>query len=214
MLIKYLRRFFAWVFYVLVDVEYLFKIREKRALRYTLKEIELGEGSKLSNKASVFNYRAKDKKIVVGQGSLIEGELLVFPYGGSISIGSNTYVGPGSRIWSGEMVDVGSNVLISHNVSISDSSAHELDHEQRALRFKQLMKDGLPKDKSSVLTNQIHIEDYAWINNDVIILRGVTIGKGAIVGAGSVVTKDVAPFTFVAGNPAIKIKDLIDETNS
>ncbi|WP_292489709.1 DapH/DapD/GlmU-related protein [Mesorhizobium sp.] len=49
---------------------------------------------------------------------------------------------------------------------------------------------------------KVRISDNAWIGFNSIILKGVTIGEGAIVGAGSVVTKNVEPFTIVAGNPA------------
>jgi acetyltransferase-like isoleucine patch superfamily enzyme len=52
------------------------------------------------------------------------------------------------------------------------------------------------------------IEDHVWIGFNVGILKGVTIGKGAIIGAGSVLTEDVEPFTVVAGNPAKIIKRL------
>ena len=56
------------------------------------------------------------------------------------------------------------------------------------------------------------IKDYAWISYNACILKGVTIGEGAIIGAGSVVTKDVPAWTVVAGNPAkivrhIKLKN-------
>lgn len=54
----------------------------------------------------------------------------------------------------------------------------------------------------------INIEDDVWVGAGAIILGGVTIGKGAVVGAGSVVTKNVEPYTIVAGNPARKIKDV------
>ena len=50
------------------------------------------------------------------------------------------------------------------------------------------------------------IEDYVWIGMNSIILKGVTIGKGAVVAAGSVVTKSVPPMTVVGGNPAEVIK--------
>jgi acetyltransferase-like isoleucine patch superfamily enzyme len=52
------------------------------------------------------------------------------------------------------------------------------------------------------------ISDFVWIGANVIILKGVTIGEGAIVGAGSVVTKDVPPYTIVAGNPARIIREI------
>jgi acetyltransferase-like isoleucine patch superfamily enzyme len=54
----------------------------------------------------------------------------------------------------------------------------------------------------------IHIGSDAWIGANVTILRGVTIGQAAVVGAGSVVTKDVPAYTMVAGNPARPIREL------
>lgn len=60
-----------------------------------------------------------------------------------------------------------------------------------------------------VVASPIKVGDRVWIGGLSIILPGVTIGEGAIVGAGSVVTKDVAPHTVVAGNPARYIKDRI-----
>ena len=57
-------------------------------------------------------------------------------------------------------------------------------------------------------TAPIKICDNAWIGMNCIILKGVTIGEGAIVGAGSVVTKSVPPWTIVGGNPAKVIKEI------
>ena len=54
----------------------------------------------------------------------------------------------------------------------------------------------------------IRIEDHVWVGQDAVILKGVTIGKGAVVGAFSVVTRDVEPWTVVAGNPARVVKRL------
>lgn len=55
-------------------------------------------------------------------------------------------------------------------------------------------------------TGRVVIDDYTWIGNKVIILRGVTIGKHSIIGTGSVVTKNIPPYTIAAGNPARIIK--------
>jgi acetyltransferase-like isoleucine patch superfamily enzyme len=62
----------------------------------------------------------------------------------------------------------------------------------------QFMTDA-PLDTSKA---SIAIEDDVWIGANAVILPGVTIGRGAVIGAGSVVTKDVAPYTICAGNPA------------
>jgi galactoside O-acetyltransferase len=67
------------------------------------------------------------------------------------------------------------------------------------------------KDWSRVATAPIRICDYAWLGFDVVVLKGVTIGEGAIVGARAVVTKDVPPWTIVAGNPARVAKEIPSE---
>jgi galactoside O-acetyltransferase len=64
------------------------------------------------------------------------------------------------------------------------------------------------KDWSKVATAPIRICDSAWLGFDVVVLKGVTIGEGAIVGARSVVTKDVPPWTIAAGNPARVVKEI------
>lgn len=67
-----------------------------------------------------------------------------------------------------------------------------------------------PEKRSSTYGRRIVIEDKVWIGINSTILPGVRIGFGAIVGAGSVVTKDVEPLTIVAGNPARAIKRIED----
>ncbi|QTE47088.1 hypothetical protein J3L21_19740 [Mucilaginibacter rubeus] len=107
------------------------------------------------------------------------------------------------------MITIGDHVLISHNVHIVDTNSHEVQHDERAESFMKTVKNGGNYlVKGSVQTAPIIIEDHVWINFNVIILKGVTIGTGAIIAAGSVVTKDVAPFTLVGGNPAKFIKSL------
>ncbi len=170
-------------------------------------QITINNGSSITEHAQVFNMQSTDK-IQISSGTVVEGELLVFAYGGSIVIGENCYVSKGTRIWSGESVKIGNNVLISHNVNIIDTNSHEIDHLIRAERYANLLKKGHPKEKGPIETAPIIIEDYAWISFNVTILKGVTIGKGAIIAAGAVVTKDVPPFTLVAGNPARIIKKL------
>ena len=63
-------------------------------------------------------------------------------------------------------------------------------------------------DWNGVKSSPIIISDKVWIGFDVVILKGVTIGEGAIIGARSVVTKDVEPYSIVAGNPAKFIKKI------
>lgn len=165
-----------------------------------------GQGTYFRRSANVENIQKDRNQIKIGNNTIIEGELLVFKYGGNILIGDNVYIGTNSKLWSGDSVSIGSDVLISHDVNIVDTNSHELDHLERAAGYKNLTKFGHPKDKSSIITGKVIIEDYVWISFGVTILKNVRIGKGAIVAAGSIVTKDVEPFTTVAGNPAKKVR--------
>jgi acetyltransferase-like isoleucine patch superfamily enzyme len=157
--------------------------------------------------ARVHNPGARDR-IVVGAQSLIDGELLVHDYGGQIEIGRSCYVGMGSRIWSGEHLRIGDHVFIAHHVTITDTNAHQLDAAERATHYQRTVVEGNPFEKGSIETAPVVIGDHAWINFNVAILKGITIGEGAIIGAGSVVTKNVPPYVLCAGNPAQVIRPL------
>jgi acetyltransferase-like isoleucine patch superfamily enzyme len=156
----------------------------------------------------IWNMQNNPNLIKIGSDCMIEAELQIFGYGGEISIGKNCYIGRGSKIWSGESIKIGNDVLISHNVCIVDTNAHETDALERSERHKEFLKSGHWKTKGSILTSPIKIGDHAWINFDVIILKGVNIGEGAIIAAGAIVTKDVEPYTMVAGVPAKFVKRL------
>ncbi|MBS1917783.1 MAG: acyltransferase [Bacteroidetes bacterium] len=147
--------------------------------------------------------------MTIGNNSHIRGELLVFANGGNISIGNNCYIGEGTRLWSGESIKIGNDVLISHNCNIIDTNSHEIDFEKRKKSFVELVSKGHPFDRGNVQTAPIVIEDNAWLSFNVSILKGVRIGKGAIIAAGSVVTKDVPGFSMVAGNPATVVKQFV-----
>lgn len=162
-----------------------------------------------SDDAKVCNAQNNDQSIRIGNNTFISGMLLVFPYGGKITIGDNCYLGEMSKIWSAEQITIGNDVLISHNVNIIDTNSHEINADERATNSRISLTHGLNREKGFVESKPIVIGDKAWINFNAIILKGVTIGEGAIIGAGAVVTKDVEPYTLVAGNPAKKIKDLM-----
>lgn len=168
--------------------------------------INIGVRSILYEESRIHNLQQNKFKINIGINTHIRGELLIWPYGNGISIGNNSFVGKNSTIWAGDKITIGNGVLIAHNVTIIDSDSHEIDFKEREEKFVEMIQNGHPRYKGNVKTAPIIIEDNAWISYNVCILKGVTIGKAAIVGAGSVVTKDVLPFTVVAGNPARIVK--------
>jgi acetyltransferase-like isoleucine patch superfamily enzyme len=101
-----------------------------------------------------------------------------------IQIGNNTHINKGCFLDGRGSCIIGNSVSISHNVSIITGS-----HDAQQKDFRGVY---LP----------IIIKDYAWIGINAIILCGVTIGKGAVVAAGSVVIKDVPDYAIVGGIPA------------
>lgn len=165
----------------------------------------IGEDSKLYPEAKVINFLQDKSKIQIGKSSHIRGELLVFAHGGQIVIGDDCYVGEGTRIWSGKSIVIGNRVLVSHGVNIFDSQTHSLSAQVRNEHFKKIIMSGHPKE-INLDELPVVIEDDVWIACMSIILRGVHIGRGAVIAAGSVVTKDVPAWSVVAGNPARVIK--------
>ncbi|ALF53432.1 maltose acetyltransferase [Nostoc piscinale CENA21] len=159
------------------------------------------------------NWMNDKSLITIGKNGLILGELAVFSYGGKIEIGEDCYIGEGTRIRSANSIKIGNEVVISDNVTIYDTDAHSLNHALRHKEFVEVViQDNLIKDAKEldVKSAPVIIEDHVWIGFNAAILKGVTIGKGAIIGASSVVTKDVEAFTVVVGNPAKVIKKLLN----
>jgi acetyltransferase-like isoleucine patch superfamily enzyme len=111
-----------------------------------------------------------------------------------INIGNHVGIS-GATISSSLSIKIGNNVLIGSGALITDNDAHALNSEQR-------------NNPAFIIQKPIVIEDNCFIGARAIILKGVNIGTGAVVGAGSVVTKNVEPYSIVAGNPAKKIGDV------
>jgi acetyltransferase-like isoleucine patch superfamily enzyme len=152
------------------------------------------------------NRQLRDS-ISVGANTHIRGQLFTFAHGGRITMGSYCYVGENARLWSAVRISIGDRVLIGHNSSIFDSDTHPMNAGDRHEHFVQIITKGHPA-MVDLREDPVAIEDDVWIGANVVILKGVTIGRAAVIGAGSIVTKDVPPFVVVAGNPARTIRDL------
>lgn len=161
-----------------------------------------GEGTIFYSSCVIDNETPHKSLIWIGSNSHIRANLQIFPHGGRIKIGDFCYIGDHSRIWSMNSVVIGDRVLISHGVNIHDHIAHSLSADERHKHFVEIVTAGHPINLLNVSSKSIVIEDDTWIGFNATILKGVTIGKGAIVGACSVVTKDVPAYTIVVGNPA------------
>jgi acetyltransferase-like isoleucine patch superfamily enzyme len=144
------------------------------------------------------------KGVVVGKGVHFGGDVTVWNY---VVIGDGTRIGDGTVI--GSFCDIGKNVVIGKNCSIQThatiSNGCKVGDDVFIAPNSSLLNDRYPK--SSLLTPP-QIEDNVVIGGGVIILPGVTIGKKAVVAAGSVVTKDVPAREVVLGVPAKRAMSL------
>lgn len=114
--------------------------------------------------------------------------------GKNLSLGKEVFLNAGCRFQDQGGITIGNGVLIGHNVVLST-----LNH------------DPAPARRAWLHPAPIVIGDRVWIGSNATVLPGVTIGDGAIVAAGAVVTKDVAPNTVVAGVPARLLRPLTEE---
>ncbi|MCU4858668.1 CatB-related O-acetyltransferase [Bacillus cereus] len=116
-----------------------------------------------------------------------------FSYG---KLNVNSYGNKNEELMIGNLVSIGGNVLFMLGGN----------HKYNCLTTYPFKKKILFKESEAITKGPIIVEDDVWIGNNAIILSGITIGKGAIVAAGSVVTKNVEPYSIVGGNPAQLIK--------
>jgi acetyltransferase-like isoleucine patch superfamily enzyme len=139
----------------------------------------------------------------IGEGTIFEGTIVSDREGSVVSIGRNSFVG-GSTIVCSERIEIGDDVLISWGCTIVDHNSHALMWEDRRDDVRSWYSG--TKNWDNVEKRAVVIGNKSWIGFNSIILKGVTVGEGAIVGAGSVVTKDVPAYAVVAGNPARVIR--------
>ena len=111
----------------------------------------------------------------------------------SIVIGDGTEIGDGTHITCINKIELGNNVLTGRYVLISDNSHGTASEALRGVA---------PVKRNMYSKNPVIIKDNVWIGEKSSILAGVTIGEGAIIGANSVITKDVPPYTLAVGAPA------------
>lgn len=151
--------------------------------------------------------------ITIGRKSAIRGSLEIQREAGTISVGEECYIGDGTRIWSALKIDIGNRVLIAHNCNIFDNDTHPTDAMERREDATNAIWHGKRLNYSSLQSGPIIIENDAWICCNSTILKGVRIGEGSIIAAGSVVTKDVPANVVVGGNPARVLKKIERSNN-
>jgi len=151
--------------------------------------IHIGSGSRISRYAALRANTEERPGITLGKGVSIQDYVIINANRGRVSLGDRSWLGPFCLVYGNGGVHIGSNVLVAAHTTIN-SVSHSAE------------RCDIPITDQPVLSGPITIEDDVWIGLNAVILQGVTIGRGAIVGAGAVVTKSVPPWSIAVGVPA------------
>lgn len=201
------------MFYLCKLYKYYLRKRRTRLLKG---KVEIHPSAILLDSA-YFDYRTEEesKRIFIDEESMIGCNFIFESDSGVIKIGKRTFINAGTNIISINEIEIGDDVTIGWNIYIYDHDSHSLDYRFRKDDIERQREDFyanrnfiFSKDWSTVKSAPVKICNKVWIGFNAIILKGVTIGEGAIVAAGAVVTKDVPAWTVVAGNPATIVKKI------
>lgn len=167
------------------------------AIRYP-KNLHLGtqviieDGAEINCLAS--NGMQLGDRVSIGKYAIIRpSNIYGGPIGEGLVMGNNSNIGPYNYIGCSGKITIGNNVMLAPRVSIYAEN-HVFDNPNITIKAQGVTKSA------------VVIEDDCWIAANVVILAGVTIGKGSVIAAGSVVNDDIPAFSVVAGVPARVIK--------
>jgi acetyltransferase-like isoleucine patch superfamily enzyme len=153
--------------------------------------VKLGKGVYIASGAELIARR--DEEIILGDHGFVLRDSLLHPYGGKITIGQNFGINPYCVIYGMGGVTIGDNVMMATSCVIV-SANHNFE------------RTDIPMTLQGVTCEEIKIGDDVWLGSRVIILAGVEIGEGSVIGAGSVVSKNIPPYSVAVGVPARVIK--------
>jgi acetyltransferase-like isoleucine patch superfamily enzyme len=157
-------------------------------------ETQIGQNGQEGRDPCVLQLAEHSQLIIDGNVKIGPGVRLILGPKAKLTIGDFTRITANTRIFVKQEVEIGKYCMISWDVQIMDSDFHKI-----------LDPDG----NARLNTRKVKIGDHVWIGSRATILKGVTIGDGAVIAAGSVVVRDVPPHSVVAGNPAKVVKEQV-----
>jgi acetyltransferase-like isoleucine patch superfamily enzyme len=164
--------------------------------------VVLGEHTLINGEFAFKRFHSRcEQALVIGSHCTLDGVHFALGSEGRMSIGDYCYFTDAVLLCELE-IRVGNYVVIGWNTTIADTDFHPLAPAERIADAIACSPLGKGRPRPEVMKRPVIIEDNVWIGPQVTILKGVRIGAGAFVEAGSMITKDVPPGVRVLGNPA------------
>jgi len=139
----------------------------------------------------------RERRLEVGEGTLLEPQVwLTAPGEARIRIGAGTFLNIGVMVAAHELVEIGDHCMFANGCFVTDA-AHRFDDPDRPVTWQGFTSKGPTR-----------IGDNVWCGANVVVTSGVTIGERCVVGANSVVTRDLPPYSIAAGAPAAVVKQV------
>ena len=189
---------------LVLAVMFKIKIKEYYKKKQFVKKSCTDSSVHIGQKARCDNQTGHKENLAIGQNSDIDATISV-QKDGKVVVGNHTTIRYDSFIGAVDRIQIGSYVIISNNVHIYDNNNHPVPPEVRHKMCEEGFYNDAWKWEHSA-HRPVVIEDDVWIGERATILKGVTIGRGSVIGCDSVVTKDVPPYSVAAGNPARVLK--------
>lgn len=156
------------------------------------------------------NYQKREELLkqilpILNEGVYLQGPIQ-FDFGKNLYIGKNSYANFNFVVLDEGKIEIGDNVFLGPNVTLV-TAVHPLRYQDRNIFFNE--KTGV--NTNLEYTKPIKIGDNCWFGANVTVIGGVTIGEGSVIGAGSVVVRDIPPHSLAVGNPCRVIRKITEE---
>ena len=133
----------------------------------------------------------REGRLEIGEGTLLEPDVWLTADGDArIRIGEGTFLNIGVMVAAGDLVEIGDHCMFANGCFVTDSN-HRFDDPDRPITWQGFTSKGPTR-----------VGDNVWCGANVVVTSGVTIGERCVIGANSVVTQDIPPFSIAAGAPA------------
>lgn len=198
-------------------IDLLRKYKKNKELKEKSQYLKLAENSIFLQNFNVDlrNPQVGHIYLEVDDNSIVDGNFVFESQGGKIAIGQNVEIAGGTTLISIQEITIEDDVVVGWGSLLYDHNSHPIEYEARIRDVKiefqnhKMSRPALENKNWDVVSSKpIVIKKGAWLGCGVTIMKGVTIGEGAIIAAKSVVVRDVEPYTVVGGNPAKFIKRL------